>query len=1340
MEAHQAARFCRNPGLRVRLLITAALGFGGLFGPHSALAAGSGRAPQSAKLNEAALWTPSVAGCTTCTSTNGGPVTVCPGETIVVTYKVTTSGSDNDWESTAYTIEGFPEICRNNGSADNHTTSGTFTEVFNITAPGSAGTYDLTLDAEDGNSCSAGAGGIMTLVNGIIVRSKAPDDDTCDGIDDDCDGKMDEDADDCMQCGDAVDACIYIMLDRTGSTSTASLNDEGDAANAFLDFFAGVADAPPVAIGAFGCNGSGFPANGSGHLGYCAGNANRACTLQALSDTETPAPYGDNDGSTSDGDHYSFVDFATASMSSVGTHFACALDVVNTELTHGSCPINKPKILIFLSDGGDQDGANSLTAADHLKDDHGVEIFSILFPAAAGGPSQAEQDQMEAIASDPKNTHYFLAPSSADLAGIFDTISEQIGCDDNNECTTDECEGNICANTPVANGTACDSDGVACTVDQCDGSGNCVHTPNHAACNDSNPCTNDTCTSGGCVYTNNSSSCNDNDPCTVNDVCSGGMCDGTPKNCSHLDTDCKVGECHPVTGVCQAVAANEGGPCNDGNACTDTDVCAGGNCAGSPVDCSAEDDQCNQGQCDPASGNCVKVPANEGSGCTDGNPCTVADVCVGGVCMGSPKDCSHLDDQCRQGVCVPLAGGCVAMAVNEGQPCNDGLHCNVGEVCIAGDCANGGARDCSDGVACTDDFCDEVNDVCVHSPNDAACPDPLAVCSDGSAPPCFCNGMEFCDPALGCRTTGPPCSLPTKCDEINDRCVICTTDAQCNDGQFCNGVETCDETTGFCVDGADIDCDDGIDCTVDACDEKNGCTRTPDNSQCPPDANTCTDEFCDPLNGCVSAPVPDGTFCGDSNDTDCDNRDTCVGGVCVPNYEPAGTPCFDDLNECTVDECDGFGNCTHDPVADDTPCDSDKNACTRDVCIAGACTHPNLPDGTACGTTTPKGPCDNPDQCIAGVCDRNLDPVGTICRTAVAICDVSESCTGTSEVCPKDGFQPSSFLCRAATGFCDLPDFCTGTGPKCPADAVIPAAPPTICRQSAGVCDVAEACDGINKNCPPDGFAPNSQVCRDSGGICDVIERCTGTGAACPPDAVIPANPPTTCRGPAGVCDRPETCDGTNKTCPPDGFLPNTQVCRAAAGDCDVAENCPGNGPNCPPDGFRPNTVVCRAVAGVCDLEERCPGTGPMCPGDSFQPSTVVCRPATNECDVEDRCPGSGANCTLDVCQAATVTCTDDGDRCTDDHCDGACACIHEDNNRCGACCMKDGSNECRDDMFIEECPHAELKFFPKQRCAELNCFDVLIPTVSEWGLVVLTLVLLVGAKVYFGRRTEQSA
>jgi hypothetical protein len=37
--------------------------------------------------------------------------------------------------------------------------------------------------------------------------------------------------------------------------------------------------------------------------------------------------------------------------------------------------------------------------------------------------------------------------------------------------------------------------------------------------------------------------------------------------------------------------------------------------------------------------------------------------------------------------------------------------------------------------------------------------------------------------------------------------------------------------------------------------------------------------------------------------------------------------------------------------------------------------------------------------------------------------------------------------------------------------------------------------------------------------------------------------------------------------------------------------------------------------------------------------------------------------------------------------------------------------------------------------CSEIECSHKAIPTMSQWGLAVLTLLLLIGAKVYFGRR-----
>jgi len=43
--------------------------------------------------------------------------------------------------------------------------------------------------------------------------------------------------------------------------------------------------------------------------------------------------------------------------------------------------------------------------------------------------------------------------------------------------------------------------------------------------------------------------------------------------------------------------------------------------------------------------------------------------------------------------------------------------------------------------------------------------------------------------------------------------------------------------------------------------------------------------------------------------------------------------------------------------------------------------------------------------------------------------------------------------------------------------------------------------------------------------------------------------------------------------------------------------------------------------------------------------------------------------------------------------------------------------------------------FYKDTPCSEIECTHNSIPTMSQWGLAVLTLLLLIGAKVYFGRR-----
>ncbi len=86
-----------------------------------------------------------------------------------------------------------------------------------------------------------------------------------------------------------------------------------------------------------------------------------------------------------------------------------------------------------------------------------------------------------------------------------------------------------------------DGDGIRDSADNCptvanasqldtnhDGVGDACQCLN-VSCDDSNPCTDDSCgATTGCVHPNNSAPCDDGNGCTIGDACSGGACTGTP--------------------------------------------------------------------------------------------------------------------------------------------------------------------------------------------------------------------------------------------------------------------------------------------------------------------------------------------------------------------------------------------------------------------------------------------------------------------------------------------------------------------------------------------------------------------------------------------------------------------------------------------------------------------------------------------------------------------------------------------------------------------------------------------------------------------------------------------
>jgi MYXO-CTERM domain-containing protein len=245
------------------------------------------------------------------------------------------------------------------------------------------------------------------------------------------------------------------------------------------------------------------------------------------------------------------------------------------------------------------------------------------------------------------------------------------------------------------------------------------------------------------------------------------ICDGQDNDCNGLVDD--GAQCGPgfacVNGVCVYDACGPEIPCAEGYACV-TGRCQVAGC-GSGAACQPGS-TCSNGACvDPNAGlHCGPGSAPAGGFCTGGAcyeaGCASGQLCVGGACVTDP--CGAVlcpgGTFCRQGDCVQA---CAFLTCAAGQRCDvdgfcvadpcAGTTCGPTQLCVAGSCVADPCAGvgCGRGQACRDGLC--LDDPC----SGILCP--AGQCQEGQ---CYAAGRAVGTPATakaeasgcGCATGG----------------------------------------------------------------------------------------------------------------------------------------------------------------------------------------------------------------------------------------------------------------------------------------------------------------------------------------------------------------------------------------------------------------------------------------------------------------------------------------------------------------------------------------------------------------------------------------------------------
>jgi len=494
-------------------------------------------------------------------------------------------------------------------------------------------------------------------------------------------------------------------------------------------------------------------------------------------------------------------------------------------------------------------------------------------------------------------------------------------------------------------------------------------------------------------------------------------------------------------------------------------------------------------------------------------------------------------------------------------------------------------------------------------------------------------------------------------------------------------------------------CDDGVDCTVDACDD-GLCVNTPDDSVC------AEGTICDPVEGCPAQACEVDDDCLDSRA--CNGDETCNASMmCEP-----GTPVdCSDGDACTDDRCDDAARgCVYTTKDDDGDGFGDV-ACDEVGGIPATDCNDDSPDifpGSA-------EVCNGADDDCNGICDDSF----TCCRGELGTCTTSCGTEGTrvcNNSCAWDVCSPPAEVCNG------MDDDCNGTADDVFACVMGDTRSCTTSCGSAGTqtCDgtcgwgdcvaPAETCNGVDDDCSGaaddtfDCVAGTTVACTTS---CDSIGTQTCDSSSCTLGSCVP--PAEGCTGMDDDCDgmidesvectagSTEACttacgsSGTrtgSAACTFGSCTPPAETCNGVDDDCDglvdeIFTCVPGTTGTCTTSCSSVGTRTCSASCdwGACVPPiEACNGVDDDC--DTMADETFACTAGSSgSCTTSCGTTGSrtcGSSCSWSACSPPAETCNG-----MDDDCNGACddgtgmACCAGTTGACTTTCGSTGTRSC---------------------------------------------------------------